>query len=227
MTISIKNRQAIVKLHVRGFKNTFIANYVKCHRKTVASIIKQWKDGTLCTATTKKRQPKLSAPQVFKVLDYFIHNPFSTYKECIKKLKLFVSCMTIQRVLTKNGVRNYVAASKQFLSMQNQIKRLRFAIKYQHWTSEWLRVFFLDEKTVQTYTDGRVFVKRRRDERFDHNKMVIQEVQNTKNKVNLVGIVSFNGRNVVYSVSNNLTGLEFEALARSRLIEIVRGSTVY
>lgn len=226
MTLSIETKRAIVKLHVRGFQKKFIANYVKCNRNTVTKCIEKWKEGTLFTTSKKKVNFKLSAQQAYKVLNYFIQNPFSTYNECIKKLKLSVSRMTIQRLLTKKGVRNYVAVAKHFISMQNQIKRLQFAIKYQHWTDEWLNVYFLDEKTVQTYADGRVFVKRRLNERWELDKIVVQEMQNTKNKVNLVGAISFTGQNIIYSVDTNFTGIQFEQLLKFKLIDSVRGSTL-
>lgn len=228
MTIPLKKKQLTIQLHVRGFKNSFIAKHLNCNRRTVERIVNQWKNGIFpMPPKSRKRQTKLSAQKVFRVLNHFINNPFSTYMECITKLKLSVCCTTIQRLLTKNGIRNYVASSKQFLSMQNQIKRLRFAIKYQHWTTdEWLQVNFLDEKTVQTYSEGRVMVKRKVHERYDTDKVVVQEVQNTNNKVNLVGVVSFNGRNILYSVSTKFTGQQFEELTRTKLMDIVKDSTV-
>lgn len=228
MTISIDKKQLAIKLHVRGFNNTFIAKQLICNRITIAEFINQWKNGLFpMPRKPRKRQCKLSAQKVFRVLNYFINNPFSTHMQCIKKLKLSVCRMTIKRLLTKNGIGSYVACSKQFLSMQNQIKRLKFAIKYQHWTTDdWLQVSFLDEKTVQTYSEGKVIVKRKVHERYDPDKIVVQEVQNTDNKVNLVGVVSFNGRNVIYSVSTNFTGEHFEQLTRTKLMDIVKDSTV-
>lgn len=155
MAISIEKKQSIIQLHIRGFTNTFISKHINCSRKTIERFIKQWEKGIFpMPPKVRNRESKLSAQQVFKVLNYFIENPFSTYLGCIKALKLSVSCMTIKRLLSKNGIHNYVACSKQFISMQNQIKRLKFALKYQHWTTEWLSVKFLDEKTVQTYSEG-------------------------------------------------------------------------
>lgn len=227
MTITIEKKKLIIQLHRRGFNKTLIAKHVNCYRQTVELFIEQWKNGIFPMPTKKrKRATILSAQQVFRVLNYFINNPFSTYMQCIKKLKLNVSIWTIKRLLNKKGISTYVASSKQFLSMQNQIKRLKFAIKYQHWTSEWLQVNFVDEKTVQTYSEGRVMVKRYANERYNHKNIVVQEVQNTNNKVNLVGVVSFSGRNVIYSVSTKFTGEQFEQLTRTKLMDIVGNSTV-
>lgn len=227
MAISTEKKQLIIQLHRRGFKNKFIAQNLNCTEKTIRKFIKQWKNGIFPMPPKRRnREYILSAQQIFRVLKHFIDNPFSTYEQCIKKLKLPVGRVTIFRLLKRDGIRNNVACSKQFISMQNQIKRLKFALKYKHWTTEWLQVNFMDEKTVQTYADGRVMVKRRVHERFDHDKLLAQEVQNTKNKINLFGTVSFSGRNVIYSVSTKFNGSEFENLTRTKLMDIIGSSTV-
>lgn len=226
--MSLHEKQLAIQLHVRGFQNTFIATQLDRHKNQIGLLIKGWTNGRF-PAIRKKRitgDCKLSAQQVYKVLDYFIKNPFSIYKECIRKLKLPVHRSTVTNVLKKNGIRIYVACSKQFLSMINQIKRLKFAIKHQHWTTEWLNVNFLDEKTVQTFSNGRVFVKRKVNERYDVDKIATQEVQNTKNKVNLVGLVSFDGPNMLYSISTEFNEEKFAHLMKNKVKDIVEGSTV-
>lgn len=226
--MTLHEKQLAIQFHVRGFQNTFIAKQLDRHKNQIGLLIKGWKNGKFPDIRKKRtvREYKLSAQQVYKVLDYFIKNPFSTYMKCIRKLKLPVHPSTVSNVLKKNGIRNYVACWKQFLSMQNQIKRLKFAIKYQHWTTEWLNVNFLDEKTVQTYSNGRVFVKRMVNERYNSDKIISQEVQNTENKVNLVGIVSLNGPNMLYSVSTKLNEEKFAHLMKNKVKHIVEGSTV-
>lgn len=226
--MTLHEKQFAIQLHVRGFQNTCIAKQLGRHKNQILMLIKGWKNGSFPAIRKKRivRKFKLSAQQVFKVLDYFLKNPFSSYMECIRKLKLPVHSSTVANVLKENGIRTYVACSKQFLSMQNQIKRLKFAIKHQHWTTEWLKVNFLDEKTVQTFSDGRVLVKRKVNGRYNIDKLTTQEVQNTNNKVNLVGLVSFDGPNMLYSVSTNLNGIEFENLMKKKVKYIVEGSTV-
>lgn len=181
--LSIEEKQLAILLHTRGFSSPMIAKKMNRGRTTIYLLLKQWLKGRfICAKNPRNRSTKLSAQQVYKVLNYFIDNSFDTYAQCIQSLKLPVARSTINNVLKKNGIRCYVAASKQFLSMQNQIKRLRFAIKHQNWTTEWLEVQFLDEKTVQTYANGKVIVKRKAHQQFDPDKIVSQEVQNTKNK---------------------------------------------
>lgn len=69
-------------------------------------------------------------------------------------------------------------------------------------------------------------VKRRVNERYDSDKIVVTETQNSTNKVNLVGVVSHNGPNKIYSVSTKLSGKEFEQLMKKKIKNDLRGTLV-
>lgn len=225
--MTIGEKQLAIQLHVRGFKKCFIAEQLKRSVVTIYTIIKNWKEGKFLSPKERRnRRLKLTAQQVFKVLDYFVNHPLHTHKQCIKHLKLPVGETTIGNVLSKNGVRSYVACAKQFLSLQNQIKRLKFAIKYQHWTEEWFNVSFMDEKTVQTYANGRVLIKRKINKRNNPDTIVTTEVQNSHNKVNLFGTVAFNGPNMIYSVNTKFTGPQFEQLLKTKIKNIAAGTVL-
>lgn len=79
----------------------------------------------------------------------------------------------------------------------------------------------MDEKTIQTYPNGRVLVKRRVNQRYDPDKIVTNETQNTQNKVNLVGLISCTDPNMIYSVSTHLTGDEFKQLMERKIKNIL------
>lgn len=100
-------------------------------------------------------------------------------------------------------------------------------MKFRSWTSEqWANVAYIDEKTVQTFSNGKVLVKRRQGERFDGDKLLTQEVGNPDNKVNLVGVIHFNGPNMIYSVSTNLNGTEFKQIVRTKIRPLLKHYTV-
>ncbi len=207
--ITIEEKMLAIRLHTKGFNCTFIAKELNLSRNPISKLINSWKRGELDLSKQKRtRKFKLTAQQIFKILNYFIKNPFHTYGQCVKDLKLSVCKRTIANVLKGNGIRNRVGCPKQLLTLRNQIKRLRFALHYQHWTTdEWKRVAFLDEKSVQSYLNGKLLVKRKASERYDSDKLAVTETQNAKNKVNLVGVVSFSGPNMIYSVGSNLKGI--------------------
>ncbi len=226
--MTIGEKQLAIQLHIRGFKKCFIAKQLNRSVCTIYNLIEDWKN-TKLLSPKKRRQCrlKLTAQQVFKSLRYFLDHPFATYKQCIQFLKLSVDENTVRRALMRDGVRNYVACKKPFLSLQNQIKRLRFALKYQHWTKEqWMDVSFMDEKTIQTYANGRVQVKRRTKERNNPEHIATVETDNARNKVNLFGSVSFNGPNVLYSVSTFFTGVQFEQLLKTKVRNVLAGTVL-
>lgn len=201
---------------------------MNCSRWLVSTVINQWRNGKLVTCRKKRKcRRRLSAQKVHQILSYFLDHPFRTYKDCIRDLNLSVCCETIGKTLSKDGIKNYVACSKLFLSIQNQIKRLRFALKYQAWTWQWAHVVAMDEKTVQTYANcKKVMVKRRPKERYHANKIASTEVQNTKNKVNLVGMISCSGPNMIYSVPTKLKSKHFKQLMISKVRQIIGNKTL-
>lgn len=225
--VTYEEKQVVNHLHERGFSGAFIGRQLKLSRQVISKIIISWKKGEIQKKNEKPRKGKLTAQQIYKVLKYFVDHPFHTYKQCIVKLNLSVTKNTVRKVLNENGIRNRVACEKPFLTLLNQLKRLRFALKYQHYTvNDWQQVSFLDEKTIQSYRNGRVMVKRRINERFNSDKMVATEKQNSKNKVNLVGVVSHSGPNKLYSVSTKLTGKEFKQLVKMKLKNALRGTVL-
>lgn len=225
--VTIQQKLSAIHLHTRGFNCSFIARQLKLCRVTISKLVNSWKRGKLVTKKERKKGScKVTAQQIYNILKYFLKNPFHTYRQCITNLKLTVCQSTIANILKGDGIRNRVACPKPFLSLQNQIKRLKFALTYQNWTTEWLQVHFLDEKTVQTYGNGKVLVKRKKNERYDQDKLAVTETQNSKNKVNLVGVISYEGPNVIYSVSTNLNGEEFEQLVKTRIKDVISDATL-
>ncbi len=225
--LSIDDKQKIIQLHVCGNKIALICEQINCSRSTVSTVINLWRKGRLVSCRKKRKyRRRLSAQKVHQILTYFLNHPFHTYKDCIRDLKLFVSCMTIGKTLSKNGIKNYVACSKVFLSIKNQIKRLRFALNYQDWTWQWRHVVALDEKTVQTYANGKVMVKRRHKERYHPDKIASTETKNTNNKVNLVGMIACDGPNMIYSVPTKFKSIHFKQLMSSKVRHIIGGNAI-
>ncbi len=132
--VTFEKRQMVNHLHERGFNGAFIGRQLNLSKSVVSRIINAWKRGDIVTKRKIQRKPKLTAQEVYKVLKYFLDHPFDTYKQCVVRLRLAVTENTIRSVLKGDGIHNRVACEKPFLTLLNQVKRLRFAIKYQHWT---------------------------------------------------------------------------------------------
>ncbi len=227
--VTYEQKQMINYLHERRFSGAFIGRQLNLSKQVISKIITAWRRGEIFKVDNRKmrRRAKLTAQQCYKILKYFLDHPFHTYNQCIVRLNLCVSENTVRNVLKEDGVRNCVACEKPFLTLLNQLKRLRFALKYRYWTAnDWKNVSFLDEKTIQTYRNGRLMVKRRVNERFHPDKIGEKEKQNSKNKVNLVGFVCHHGPNKIYSVSTKLTGKEFNQLIQMKIKHEVKGTVL-
>jgi transposase len=80
-----------------------------------------------------------------------------------------VSERTIRKNLHKIGLRSCVALQKPYISLENQQKRLDWALLYRNWTiSKWKRVLWTDEKIfTQFLSKSKSRVWRTSDEKFD------------------------------------------------------------
>lgn len=209
---TVEQKELTIVFHVRGYNKSRIAKQIGLSQNTVSSLINAWKKEK---QPQQRRRPKLTAQRMFNVHRYFIENPLATYGQCIQRLRLPVSKSTVRNVLTKKRTSYYVDSCKTFQSLRNQFARLRFALKYQHWTGlDWLRVSFLGSRTVQqqTYFNGIISVGH--GERQSSQNNVTNDQQS---KVNLVVVVSHNGPNMLYSVSDNFQANHFEQLIKRKV----------
>lgn len=67
-----------------------------------------------------------------------------------------VSSVTVRNYLKEAGLKSFVRPKKPFLSIRHIKQRLKFALKYQHWTEDdWMRVIWSDESKVNRFgSDG-------------------------------------------------------------------------
>ena len=74
--MTLADKQQIIQLHVKGFKNSFIKTQMKCHRNTVSTVISQWRGGEFVTPRNpRKPRYSLTAQKAYKVLKYFVDHP--------------------------------------------------------------------------------------------------------------------------------------------------------
>lgn len=94
-------------------------------------------------------------------------------------------------------------------------KRKSFALKTKNWKEEWRQVVFSDEKLFQTYSNGRVLVKRVRGE-SENPKYINFAIQQEKISLNLWCCVSYGRKPIIY-----LAGPNFDSAAYIRILSDV------
>lgn len=156
-------------------KNTSeIARDIQRSRKTVKYVIKKFRETGL-TSRRRGSGREVTFDDEFrsKVLEYFVINPMKTYPEAIQENSWTCSKSWISKFLKQHNIRAFVAPKKPALSDEHVLQRHTFATITSDWTLEhWQKVIFSDEKTIQSYANGRVKIKRVRGAAFDPNFIV-------------------------------------------------------
>ena len=153
--VSKERQQMILDMVDIGVKQVDIANYCHMPKSKISNIVKAGRIEK--EAETRGRNRKLSSRDtrsLLKVADKLrfkpahkiasVHNQFSPIP---------VSIRTVRRTLKDNGIRNYIASSKLFLSPKNLKARLEWANIHEKWDknewdkNEWDRVVFSDESS--------------------------------------------------------------------------------
>ena len=228
------NLEELVKIHKNNpfLSKSLIASKVKCSLSSAYAYLKVLREngGFLRKTNRKKRTHKLTEQQKLYVLTFFENLPFLKYIDCIKYLNLNVSEITIKRCLRDFNIKSHRAAKKPFLTLRNKINRLLYAIRLQLGFPNklWKKVIFSDEKTFKSYPDGITYVHRQRNQRYLAKNLVQRETQSVS-KVNVFGVISYNGPNKIFFTSDPFTAIEHLDLLHTNGIvhEIIRRGLIF
>ena len=135
------------------------------------------------------------------------------------QLQCKLSIRSIRHRLTKMGLFGRSAAKKPMVSRQNRSLRVQFAQKYSHWTAkEWQRVVFTDEsKFNRIQSDGRTFVRRRKNETYAPN-CVQHRFQCGGGSVMVWGCVSKFGPGPLVFLNKHLNGEKYCELLNNHFL---------
>ena len=186
---SEKERNAILVM-IGERKNPYeIAAALNRPRTSVVHIVNKY----LATGLTSRKKGLGSKPKydnVFcsEVIQFFVDNPMKTYPEGIAEKKWSCSTSFISSLLIKHNIRASIAPKKPFLNDNHLRQRANFSNITADWTIEnWKKVIFSDEKTVQSFPNGRVKVKRVRGSPYNPEHTV--SVSRNKFKINIWGCI--------------------------------------
>lgn len=96
------------------------------------------------------------------LLNFLRENPFETAITAREQVNFPASIYTVRRRIKNSELRNRCAANKIYLTEVNKQQRLEFAQQFVDNVNLWENVVFSDEKSFQSYHDGRLRVYRPR-----------------------------------------------------------------
>lgn len=105
-----------------------------------------------------------------------------------------VSVQTVRRRLLDKGLRGCVAAKKPRLTENHKRKRLQWAKERKLWTTnDWRKILWSDESSFELWrTRGRVWVRRRKGERF-LDECIVPTIKHGGGKVMVWGTMARSG----------------------------------
>ena len=174
--------------------NVAIADELGIRRQTVATILKRVKKNGKPGAGIAGRKKKTkfakdlsTAEENDRLREESVSNPFLTPRVLKQRLNLGASLPTIKRRLRQFHLHGRRAACKTFLTEQTKERRLNFCKENKK--TDWKRVMFTDEVTIQTTKHGMNWVRRPRGAR--HQARYIRQVNRQgRCKLNVWGAIT-------------------------------------
>lgn len=171
--LTIEERQTIITLKNVGLSYREIAKKVKVSVSTVFFTVKRHSETGGNSDRKRSGRPKATTESEDKFLRVnSLRDRRLTGQQLQAQLNsghsTQVSVSTVKRRLRAAGLTGRVAARKPLLRRQNKTKRLAWAMKHRHWTTEdWKKVLWTDESKFQIFgSSRRIFVRRRVGERM-------------------------------------------------------------
>ncbi len=174
--VTKERRNMILDMVDIGVRQIDIASYYGMPKSTVSNIVKRGRK--VNEAETRGRSKKLTprdTRSLLKVADKLrfkpLHKITSTYNQFAP---VNVSINTVRRTLKANGIQNYTAASKPYLSSKNMKERITWANIHDNWNDDqWDRVVFSDESSFTVRpTSLKRHVWRKSNTKFELHNMV-------------------------------------------------------
>lgn len=224
--LSVEIKHAIVNAKKRGLSNTAAAKEVaglydrpSLSHKTVKDVYNKY----LTNGDVENQWNMLGRPTILdeeereEVLEYAENNRKASCKDIVRELDLVVSRRTVNRILTKDGLKAYRAPKKFLITPANILERLKFAESHRRWDiEEWKKIVFSDESLFGLInSSGRIFVRRREGEA--HREDTVQPHAKKTPMVMVWGAISFAGVGPLFRVEGTLKGDYYLEILRTRL----------
>ncbi len=150
-------RRAQISNFVRdrcGVKQKVIVQHYRMQQSTVSSTIRRRSEKGNYTRTEKRgRKPKLTSRGIRSLLKCTRENIFKLIRVITARFNEFravpIYTRIVWRFLENNGIKNYAAACKPYLTCDYQKRQMYWAVHHHNWSSEiWDAVSLSDETSV-------------------------------------------------------------------------------
>lgn len=209
------------ELHLNGMSNRKIAERFGCHHTTIGRIIENMnKHGTPYYVNRGRgRKHILDERDERRIERELSSGRARDVSDLRKNLGLPCSDSTLRRALYSMGLHGRMRRKKPYLKLKHVHQRKTWAQKYGKWTSfQWRLVWFSDESKFKLFgSDGKIYCWRRVGEEF-LPRNTIATVKGSDGKVNVWGVISYDGVGRLHRVVDNLNSQQLEGILEDSLL---------
>ena len=207
----------MVTLSEEGYSGRAIARKQKISLCAVQEIIKKARETGSVNDRPRCGRPASTTPRQDRLLSHLsLSDRRATSKilkrELVDATGVDVTTRTVRRRLQKAGLRGCVAARKPLQTPRHKSRRLAWCRERKDWTPEqWGKVLFSDESIFELIPRRRVFVRRRKGEKY-HPDCVVPTVKHGGGKIQVWGCMSASGVGTLKVVNGRLNAAAYVRL---------------
>lgn len=220
----VQRAQVATKIE-SGSYPSIVAEEFQISKSTALRIYRKWRNEARVNRNIGSGRPKISNAEHDALLcNVLRRNPFESAVTATNISNFPGTVRTARRRLQESGLRNYSAARAPFLTQIHKEARIGFSLEFMvNGMDFWNRVIFSDEKTFQSYYDGRMRVYRPQNMR--HNEKYTHKIKKSGHfSINVWACISYNGRGAICRLQNRLNGDAYINILENILVPYARNN---
>lgn len=223
-SITISKRWEVIRLKKNGTSEREIAKELEISKNAIHSIWKKFLATNDVINLPQPGRPKKYTPTGERRLKTIVKRETTLRSEDIAQsynngqpIERKLSAPTVRRILCNIGMRARVRPIKWRIKPQNKIERVKWAKKFQSWTTEdWNKVIFTDECLVKGGT-ARTFYRIQKEEYVSNIKLLEKDPKGVS--IMVCAALSINGIIAIKFIEGVLDSNSYKSLIEEKLSE--------
>ena len=225
--LTAEERRSVVTLALEGISFARIALRLHCSRQTAWRVWKRFEETAVVAKLPRSGRPQKTTlredRRLFRLTKLQRFNPAkflaASWSEYLGRN---ISTKTVRRRLHRANIRSRVARRKPLISLQNRVRRVRWARRVQNWTVQdnWRHIVFSDEsRFCLSFDDGRIRVWRTNGTAYHPGNLTFF----TRNALSIMfwGCIGYHGVGELVMVEGNLAHAQYIDILDGYLLQSV------
>lgn len=210
--LTIEVRNLIIQMIEQGMTQKHISELVGCSQGAVSNLYSKYKEnGSTSSLVGRSRKEKLNRSQKLSIKRMVNSKPTISATEILRGIscQAIISKWTIYRYLRSIGIFSRIGKVSSVSSKIHRKKRVIFCKKYTSWNdTDWSKVIFSDETSIQLAPKRRTIVKRPKGAR-NVDRYVLKHKYSERRSVMFWGAICGDGSRYLEHVSGTINSEKY------------------